>query len=70
MRALNEVLADAKADTDEIQAKMDELVSASQAMASRLYQQASEQQAAAGDETATEDDDDVVEAEIVDDEDE
>ncbi len=70
--ALNEVLADTEADTDEIQAKMDELVSASQAMASRLYQQASEQQAAAGggDETATEEDDDVVEAEIVDDEDE
>ena len=69
--ALTGVLADAEADTDEIQAKMDELVSASQAMASRLYQQASEQQAAAGggDETAAEDDD-VVEAEIVDDEDE
>ena len=69
--ALNEVLADTEADTAEIQSKMDELVSASQAMASRLYQQASEQQAATGgeDETAN-DDDDVVEAEIVDDEDE
>ncbi|HEY7822826.1 MAG TPA: molecular chaperone DnaK, partial [Acidimicrobiia bacterium] len=69
--ALNEVLADTEADKDQIQAKMDELVSASQAMASRLYQQASEQQAATGggDETATEYDD-VVEAEIVDDEDE
>jgi len=68
--ALNEVLADTEADTDQIQVKMDELVSASQAMASRLYEQASEQQAAAGGGDETAEDDDVVEAEIVDDEDE
>jgi molecular chaperone DnaK len=71
--ALNEVLGNAEAETDEIRAKMDELVSASQAMASRLYQQASEQQAAAGGESAegaSSGDEDVVEAEIVDDEDE
>jgi molecular chaperone DnaK len=67
--ALNEVLADPEAETRDIRAKMDELVAASQAMATRLYQQAAEQQsAAAGDDTSEEDE--VVEAEIVDDEDE
>jgi molecular chaperone DnaK len=67
--ALNEVLADPEAETGDIRAKMDELVVASQAMATRLYQQAAEQQsAAAGDDTSEEDE--VVEAEIVDDEDE
>jgi len=67
--ALNEVLADSEAETGDIRAKMDELVAASQAMATRLYQQAAEQQsAAAGDDTSEEDE--VVEAEIVDDEDE
>ncbi|HEX6302176.1 MAG TPA: molecular chaperone DnaK [Acidimicrobiia bacterium] len=67
--ALDEVLADSDAETEDIRAKMDELVSASQAMATRLYQQAAEQQtAAAGDDTP--DEDEVVEAEIVDDEDE
>jgi molecular chaperone DnaK len=70
--ALNEVLANEESDTEEIRSRMDELVSASQAMATRLYQQAAaEQQAAAGDGTTEGDsDDDVVEAEIVDDEDE
>jgi molecular chaperone DnaK len=67
--ALQEVLADADADTDTIRSKMDELVSASQAMATRLYQQAASQEASAGD-TGTEENDDIVEAEIVDDEDE
>ncbi|MGD2044189.1 MAG: molecular chaperone DnaK, partial [Acidimicrobiia bacterium] len=66
--ALNEVLADADAETEAIRTKMDELVSASQAMATRLYQQAaSEQQAAAGGEAgASDEDEEVVEAEIVD----
>ncbi len=69
--ALQEVLADADAESGEIRAKIDELVSASQAMATRLYQQASDQQAAAGGaDSGPSDDDDVVEAEIVDDEDE
>jgi len=68
--ALQEVLADSEAATEDIRAKMDELVSASQAMATRLYQQAAEQQAAAGTEDSGPSDDDVVEAEIVDDEDE
>jgi molecular chaperone DnaK len=67
--ALNEVLGDPDASTEDIRAKMDELVSASQAMATRLYQQAAEQQQAAGG-GDTSDDDEVVEAEIVDDEDE
>ncbi len=65
--ALNEVLADTDAETEAIRSKMDELVSASQAMATRLYQQASQQQAASGGETdASEEEDEVVEAEIVD----
>ncbi len=69
--ALNEVLSDADAAAEEIRAKMDELVSASQAMATRLYQQAAaEQQAGAAGSDETAEDDEVVEAEIVDDEDE
>jgi molecular chaperone DnaK len=67
--ALNEALADSDAKTEDVRAKMDALVQASQAMATRLYQQAADQQAAAGGE-ATSEDDEVVEAEIVDDEDE
>ncbi|HEX6222107.1 MAG TPA: molecular chaperone DnaK [Acidimicrobiia bacterium] len=69
--ALNEVLANDEAETDEIRSKMDELVSASQAMATRLYQQAAaEQQAGSGSTDDISSDDEVVEAEIVDDEDE
>ncbi|HEY6635117.1 MAG TPA: molecular chaperone DnaK [Acidimicrobiia bacterium] len=64
--ALNEVLADADADSEAIRPKMEELISASQAMATRLYQQAASAQTGA-DESAASDDDDVVEAEIVDD---
>ncbi|MDX1448297.1 MAG: molecular chaperone DnaK [Acidimicrobiia bacterium] len=55
---------------DEIQSKMDALVSASQAMAQRLYAQAAQEagpEAAAG--GAGADDDEVVEAEIVDEDD-
>jgi molecular chaperone DnaK len=68
--ALNEVLGNADAATEEIRSKMDELVSASQAMATRLYQQASAEQQAGPSEDASDDDEEVVEAEIVDDEDE
>ena len=64
-QALTEVLADADADSEAIRPKMDELISASQAMATRLYQQAASAQTGA-DESATSDDDDIVEAEIVD----
>jgi len=68
--ALSEVLSDSEAEADAIRSKMDELVSASQAMATRLYQQAAEQQAGASEGAGASEDDDVVEAEIVDDEDE
>ena len=57
-------------ETSEIRSNMDELIQASQAMATRLYEQAAQQSqaAAAGDETdGTSDDEDVVEAEIIDD---
>jgi molecular chaperone DnaK len=63
--ALNTVLGDADADTDSIRSKMDELIQASQAMATRLYQQAAAEQASAGGDNGAEDDE-VVEAEIVD----
>jgi hypothetical protein len=51
---------------------MDELVQASQAMATRLYEQAAQQSQAAGaaDGDAGADEDDVVEAEIIEDDDE
>jgi len=68
--ALNEVLANDDAGADEIRSRMDELVSASQAMATRLYQQAAAEQQAGPSEDGSADDDEVVEAEIVDDEDE
>jgi molecular chaperone DnaK len=66
--SLNEVLADADASAGDIRAKMDELVTASQAMATRLYQQAAQQQAPTGsdEESAQAGDEDIVEAEIVD----
>ncbi|MEX2280503.1 MAG: molecular chaperone DnaK [Acidimicrobiia bacterium] len=56
------------AANDDIQSKMDALITASQAMAQRLYAQAAEQSAAEGGEEAP-NDDDVVEAEIVDEDD-
>jgi molecular chaperone DnaK len=70
--ALRLSLENQEAETSEIRSRMDELVKASQAMATRLYQQqaAASQQgepAGAGAEDAA--DDDVVEAEIIDDED-
>ena len=65
--ALNGVLAEEGAEIEAIRSKMDELISASQAMATRLYQHAAaEQQSAAGDSAETSEDEDVVEAEIVD----
>lgn len=67
--ALNEVLANAEASSEDIRSKMDELVTASQAMATRLYQQAA-QQAEATESPDGDSDEEVVEAEIVDDEDE
>ncbi|MGB8360917.1 MAG: molecular chaperone DnaK [Acidimicrobiia bacterium] len=65
--ALNEVLAEEGAETEAIRSKMDELIAASQAMATRLYQQAAaEQQTAGGGGAESSEDEDVVEAEIVD----
>jgi molecular chaperone DnaK len=64
LTALKEAIADESTETSEIRSRMDSLISASQAMATRLYQQAG----SAGEpgETAAEDDD-VVEAEIIED---
>ena len=68
LAALKETLGDDSSETQAIRSKMDELVQASQAMATRLYEQAAaaqaEQAEAGGDETS--DDEDIVEAEIVD----
>jgi molecular chaperone DnaK len=67
--ALRLTLENQDAEATEIRSRMDELVTASQAMATRLYQQqaaASQQGEPAGNESG---DDDVVEAEIIDDED-
>ncbi len=67
--ALRLTLESETSETDEIRSKMDELIQASQAMATRLYEQAAQQSqaAAAGDETDGNGDDDVVEAEIIED---
>jgi molecular chaperone DnaK len=67
--ALRLTLENESAETSEIRSRMDELVQASQAMATRLYEQAAQQSQAAGatDEDGAADDDDVVEAEIIED---
>jgi molecular chaperone DnaK len=70
--ALNELkanLEDESVDTELIRKSMDSLVEASQAMATRMYQQAAAEQQAAG-ETGEDEDEDIVEAEIIEDEDE
>ena len=61
---LKETLEDQEAGTETIRSKMEALISASQEMASRLYQQAAAAQAESTAETG--EDEDVVEAEIVD----
>jgi molecular chaperone DnaK len=66
LSALKLTLENESADTTEIRTRMEELIQASQAMATRLYQQASQQATAGGEQMGT-DDDDVVEAEIIDD---
>lgn len=68
--ALRLTLENESADTAEIRSKMDELVQASQAMATRMYEQAAAQQAPGGAGEPEPDDDDVVEAEIIEDDDE
>ena len=62
--ALREALESDDTETDTVRAKMDELIQASQAMATRLYQQAAASQASSQ-EAADGGDDDIVEAEIV-----
>ena len=68
---LKSALEDESASTDDLRPKMESLIQASQAMATRLYQEAaqSQDQEGAGD-AASGEDDDVVEAEIIDEEDE
>jgi molecular chaperone DnaK len=64
--ALRLTLENESAETSELRSRMDELVTASQAMATRLYEQAAQQaQAATGEPESG--DDDVVEAEIIED---
>ncbi|HVR79700.1 MAG TPA: molecular chaperone DnaK [Acidimicrobiia bacterium] len=66
LAALKLTLENESAETPEIRSQMEELIKASQTMATRLYEQAAQQAQAGG---ATEDeDDDVVEAEIIEDE--
>jgi len=66
LAALKLTLENESAETTEIRSQMEELIKASQTMATRLYEQAAQQAQAGG---ATEDeDDDVVEAEIIEDE--
>jgi molecular chaperone DnaK len=66
LAALKLTLENESAETPEIRSQMEELIKASQTMATRLYEQAA-QQAQAG-ETTEDEDDDVVEAEIIEDE--
>jgi molecular chaperone DnaK len=71
LSALRLTLENQDAEASEIRSRMDELVTTSQAMATRLYQQqaAASQQAEPGRSGEDAGDDDVVEAEIIDDED-
>ena len=67
---LRSALEDEEAPSDDLREKMDALLQASQAMATRLYQQAAAEQSQGEAEEAEPDDEDVVEAEIIDEEDE
>jgi molecular chaperone DnaK len=68
LSALKLALEDESTETAEIRSRMEDLIKASQAMATRLYEQAAQQQAAGGGDAGAADDEDVVEAEIIDDE--
>jgi molecular chaperone DnaK len=63
---LKETLADESAETEALRSKMDELIQASQAMATRLYQQAAAERAGEAEADDEASDEDIVEAEIVD----
>ncbi|MCH8982656.1 MAG: molecular chaperone DnaK [Acidobacteria bacterium] len=67
---LKSALEDEEAPSDDLRGKMDALLQASQAMATRLYQQAAAEQSQGEGEEAEPGDEDVVEAEIIDEEDE
>ena len=67
---LKSALEDEEAPNDDLRGKMDALLQASQAMATRLYQQAAAEQSQGEGEEAEPGDEDVVEAEIIDEEDE
>jgi molecular chaperone DnaK len=60
-------LEEESTETELLRKSMDALIAASQAMATRLYQQAAQAQAAQGESDTSDEDDDIVEAEIVDD---
>ncbi len=66
LAALKEVLEDENAETEALRSKMDELIQTSQAMATRLYQQAAAEHAGESEAGDAASDDDIVEAEIVD----
>jgi molecular chaperone DnaK len=66
LAALKLTLENDAAETTEIRSRVDELIKASQAMATRLYEQAA-QQSQVGEEVAADDDENIVEAEIIDD---
>ncbi len=68
LSALKLTLENQASETEEIRTRIDELVKASQAMATRLYEQAAQQAQAGQDATGEDEDDDVVEAEIIEDE--
>ncbi len=68
---LREVVADEDAETESIRSKIDAVITASQALAQRIYQQAQAEQAGpAGGSADDLDDEDVVDAEIIDEGDE
>ena len=69
LAGLKLALENESAETGELRSKMDEVIQASQAMATRLYQQAAEQAEPGADQSEA-GDDDVVEAEIIEDDDE
>ncbi len=66
LAGLKETLADESAETEALRSKMDELIQASQAMATRLYQQAAAERAGEAEADDEASDEDIVEAEIVD----
>ncbi len=70
LSALKLALESESTETREIRSRMEDLIKASQAMATRLYEQAAQQHAAAGSASAGAEDEDVVEAEIIDEDDE